>query len=71
MDKIDGVLMIGCNESGEVVINIPPNKTKREQHKTNCAYRTALKWLNVWMRARGEEEVTMEQAGVNAQVDLY
>jgi hypothetical protein len=38
-DKIEGFLEVGTNENGEVVVNIPPNKKKREQHKTNCAYR--------------------------------
>lgn len=38
-DKIEGYLEIGRNEQGEVVINIPPNKKRREQHKVNCAYR--------------------------------
>ena len=39
VDKIEGHLEIGTNENGEVVVNIPPNKKKREQHKTNCDYR--------------------------------
>jgi hypothetical protein len=38
-DKIEGFLEVGCNEQGDIVINIPPNRKKREQHKTNCAYR--------------------------------
>jgi hypothetical protein len=38
-DKIEGFLEVGCNEQDEIVINIPPNRKKREQHKINCAYR--------------------------------
>lgn len=38
-DKVEGTLEVGTNETYEVVVNIPPNKKKREQHKTNCAYR--------------------------------
>lgn len=38
-DKVEGFLEVGTNEVGEVVINIPPNKKKREQHKADCAYR--------------------------------
>lgn len=38
-DRIEGYLEIGTNGRGEVVVNIPPNKKKREQHKPNCAYR--------------------------------
>lgn len=37
-DIIEGHLEIGCNEQDEIVVNIPPNKKKREQHKINCAY---------------------------------
>jgi hypothetical protein len=39
MDKIEGFLEIGCNEQDEIIVNIPPLKKKREQHKMNCAYR--------------------------------
>lgn len=39
MDKIEGFLEVGCNEQNEIIINIPPNRKKREQHKMNCAYR--------------------------------
>ena len=39
MDKIEGFLEIGCNEENEIIVNIPPLKKKREQHKVNCAYR--------------------------------
>lgn len=39
VDKIEGHLEIGRNDNYEVVVNIPPMKKKREQHKTNCAYR--------------------------------
>jgi hypothetical protein len=39
MDKIEGFLEIGCNDQDEIVVNIPPNRKKREQHKMNCAYR--------------------------------
>jgi len=38
-DKVEGHLEIGANEQGEVIVNIPPLKKKREQHKMNCAYR--------------------------------
>jgi len=38
-DKIEGFLEVGCNEQDEIIVNIPPNKKKREQHKMNCAYR--------------------------------
>lgn len=38
-DKIEGYIEVGHNESGEIVVNIPPNKKRREQHGTNCAYR--------------------------------
>lgn len=38
-DKIEGFLEVGCTEQDEIVINVPPNRKKREQHKTNCAYR--------------------------------
>ena len=38
-DKIEGFLEVGCSDQGEIVINIPPNRKKREQHKMNCAYR--------------------------------
>ena len=31
----------------------------------------ALKWLNVWLSRRGEPTVTMEQAGITAEADLY
>jgi hypothetical protein len=39
MDLVEGHLEIGIDENGDVVINIPPLKKKRDQHKTNCAYR--------------------------------
>lgn len=42
--------------------------TKREQAIANEA---ALKWLNVWLERRGEQPVTMEQAGISAEVNLY
>lgn len=42
--------------------------TKAEQHAANLA---ALKWLNVWMTRRGEPELTLEQAGIAAEVNLY
>lgn len=38
-DKIEGYLEVGTNDNGEVIINIPPLQKRREQHKTNCAYR--------------------------------
>lgn len=38
-DKIEGFLEVGCNEQDEIIVNIPPNKKKCEQHKMNCAYR--------------------------------
>jgi hypothetical protein len=38
-DQIEGFLEVGRNEQEEIVVNIPPNRKKREQHKTNCAYR--------------------------------
>ena len=40
----------------------------REQDAANQA---ALRMLNAWMRKRGEAEITMEEAGVDALVDLY
>ncbi len=40
-DKIDGYLEVGLNEQQEIVINIPPTKQRREQHKVNCAYRAS------------------------------
>ena len=39
VDKIEGFLEVGSNDEGEIVINVPPNRKKREQHKMNCAYR--------------------------------
>lgn len=38
-DKIEGFLQVGANDAGEVVVNIPPLKKRREQHKLNCSYR--------------------------------
>ena len=42
--------------------------TPDEQNEANKA---ALKHLNMWLTKRGEPEVTMEQAGVSAKVNLY
>jgi hypothetical protein len=42
IDKVEGFIEVGENESGEIVINIPPNQKRREQHATNCAYRGDL-----------------------------
>lgn len=42
--------------------------TPTEQDSAN---KIALKWLNVWLASRGEPEVNMEGAGVNAKADLY
>ncbi len=44
-DKIEGHLEVGTNGDGEVVINIPPLKKRREQHRMNCAYRGNLEEL--------------------------
>lgn len=40
----------------------------QEQFEANTV---ALRFLNKWLEKRGEPSVTMEQAGVNAQVNLY
>jgi len=37
----------------------------------SAANEAALRWLNIWLSRRGESEVTMKQAGVDAEVDLY
>ncbi len=42
--------------------------SKEEQRAANEA---ALRWLNIWLVRRGESEVTMEQAGITAEVNLY
>lgn len=42
--------------------------TEREKREANEA---ALRALNIWLKRRGEQSVTMEQAGVNSEVDLY
>jgi hypothetical protein len=42
--------------------------TKAEQGLANSA---ALKWLNFWLSKRGEPDVTMEQAGIAQEVNLY
>jgi hypothetical protein len=42
--------------------------TEQEQMDANNA---ALRYLNKWLEKRGEPAVTMEGAGVNAQVNLY
>lgn len=42
--------------------------TPIEQRNANEA---ALRWLNIWLVRRNEPEVTMQQAGVDAEVDLY
>lgn len=39
MDRVEGTLEVGCDGQNQIIINIPPLKKKREQHKTNCAYR--------------------------------
>lgn len=42
--------------------------TKVQQRNANEA---ALRWLNIWLVRQREPEVTMEQAGITAEVDLY
>lgn len=42
--------------------------TEEEQTEANL---TALKFLNKWLEARHEPPVTLEEAGVNAKVNLY
>lgn len=42
--------------------------TQAEQQAANEA---ALRWLNAWLATRGEEAVTLQQAGIDAIVDLY
>ncbi len=44
-DKIEGSLEIGRNQDGEIIVSIPPLQKKREQHKTNCAYRANTEQL--------------------------
>lgn len=39
-DKAEGFLLVG-NKQGEVIIDMPPNKKRREQHKADCAYRAS------------------------------
>jgi hypothetical protein len=38
-DKIEGFLEVGLNENDEIVVNVPPLKKPRDEHKINCAYR--------------------------------
>jgi hypothetical protein len=42
--------------------------SKEEQQIAN---EVALKWLNVWLVARSEGPITMEQAGIASEVNLY
>lgn len=42
--------------------------TKEEQATAN---ESALKYLNAWLASKGEPVVTMEEAGISAQVDIY
>jgi hypothetical protein len=42
--------------------------TEQEQKAANAS---ALKFLNMWLRKHGEPDVTLEQAGIKAKVNLY
>lgn len=41
------------------------------QEEKDKANRSALKFLNLWLKKRGEPAVDLEQAGVNNEVNLY